>query len=107
MGYEYNTLNPKKHSGNIEIKLSNLNPANKYTIEIIDNAYKTPARTTLLDTANSKNANATIILNLNKSFNWYDFSVKIKGHDTFEKRYAGRVETGKESKSDPAMGMVI
>jgi len=107
LGYEYNTLNPKKHSGNIEIKLSNLNPANKYTIEIIDNAYKTPARTTLLDTANSKNANATIILNLNKSFNWYDFSVKIKGHDTFEKRYAGRVETGKESKSDPAMGMVI
>ena len=47
------------------------------------------------------------MLNLNKSFYWYDISVKIKGNDIFEKRYAGRVETGRESKSDPAMGMVI
>jgi phospholipase C len=30
--------------------------------------------------------------------------VKIKGNNLFEKRYAGRVETGKESFTDPMMG---
>jgi phospholipase C len=108
-GYEYNSVSSgsKKHSGNIEIKLTNSDPINKYTIDIIDNAYKTPTLTTLLDTANSKNADGSIVLDLNKSFYWYDISVKIKGNNIFEKRYAGRVETGRESKSDPAMGMVI
>ena len=106
-GYEYNSRNLKKHSGNVTIKLNNLNPANKYAVDIIDNAYKTPARTMLVDAANSKTADASIVLNLNKSFCWYDFSVKIKGNGIFEKRYAGHVETGKESRSDPAMGMVL
>jgi phospholipase C len=106
-GYEYNSAGSKKLTGNLEIKLTNLNPGNKYTVEFIDNVYKTPASTTLLDTANSKNADGDIILNLGKSFNWYDITVKIKGNDFFERRYAGHVETGEESKSDPAMGMVI
>jgi phospholipase C len=106
-GYEYNSVNSKKHSGNVEIKLTNLNPIKRYTVDIIDNAYKTPALTALLDTATSKNADTVIKLDLNKSFCWYDISVKVKGNDIFEKRYAGRVETGKEGKSDPAMGMVM
>jgi len=107
LGYEHNPGNSKKLTGNVEIKLANLNPANTYTVDIIDNAYKTPVLTTSLDTAISKNAHQNIICNLNKSFNWYDITVKIKGNNIFEKRYAGHVETGKESKTDPAMGMVI
>ena len=47
------------------------------------------------------------IIDLNKSSGWYDFTVKITGHDIFERRYAGRVETGKPGISDPAMGRVI
>jgi phospholipase C len=35
---------------------------------------------------------------------WYDFSVLVKGHEGFEKRYAGRIETGRDSISDPYMG---
>jgi len=49
----------------------------------------------------------SIVLDLNKNFNWYDFSVKVKGNGTFEKRYAGHVEAGKESRTDPLMGRVI
>lgn len=37
-------------------------------------------------------------------FGWYDFTVMLPGETPVEKRYAGRVETGKESYSDPAMG---
>jgi phospholipase C len=44
---------------------------------------------------------------LSGSYNWYDLIVKIKGFDLFEKRYAGRVETGAHSKSDPAMGSMV
>jgi phospholipase C len=36
-----------------------------------------------------------------------DFSIKVAGYDDFEKRYAGRVEKGKEGFSDPFMGRVI
>ena len=47
------------------------------------------------------------MLNLRDSHGWYDFSIKVAGYDDFEKRYAGRVETGKEGFSDPFMGRVI
>ncbi|GAA4438766.1 phospholipase C, phosphocholine-specific [Ravibacter arvi] len=39
---------------------------------------------------------------LSESGSWYDFSVLVGGKRTF--RFAGRVETGKDSVSDPAMG---
>lgn len=39
---------------------------------------------------------------LTKSGNWYDFS--LKSDKGFHHRFAGRVETGKHSISDPAMG---
>jgi phospholipase C len=34
---------------------------------------------------------------------WYDLSVAIKGDATFVRRFAGHVETGKDSITDPAM----
>jgi phospholipase C len=45
-----------------------------------------------------------VTLPLAKSQGWYDFSVRVKGHDGFEKRFAGRIETGRDSISDPYMG---
>ena len=36
--------------------------------------------------------------------NWYDFMVTCSGAATFRRRFAGRIETGKDSVSDPAMG---
>ena len=37
-------------------------------------------------------------------YGWYDFSVKIQGQEHFERRFAGRIEIGKDSYSDPFMG---
>lgn len=42
-------------------------------------------------------------LALEKSHGWYDLSVRIQGKEGFEKRYAGRIETGTDGISDPAM----
>jgi phospholipase C len=37
------------------------------------------------------------------SGNWYDFTLSMAGG--FERRFAGRLETGKDGLSDPAMGV--
>ena len=74
-----------------------------YEINITDNAYK--AKPIIKEV--SKDVTSTLVLKLDKSFGLYDFSMRIKGFDNFEKRYAGRVETGKESFTDPYMGRSI
>lgn len=72
-------------------------------VEINDLSYKTGKK--VLDLP--KDGTANLILNLQNSYQWYDFSVKVEGNGTFEKRYVGHVETGRYSFTDPAMGMVI
>ena len=93
------------NNNKVALRLLNTNNADKYTVEITDNAYKTAGQTKILPAARNNKAQETIVLiDTTKSFGWYDFSVKIKGDQSFEKRYAGRIETGKESQSDPVMG---
>ncbi|OZI74807.1 phosphocholine-specific phospholipase C [Bordetella genomosp. 12] len=38
------------------------------------------------------------------SGSWYDFTVRLAEDPAYERRFAGRVETGKASVTDPAMG---
>jgi phospholipase C len=90
----------KKLTGNIEINVSN--EGNVNTVEITDH-YTNNTQTKSLNSS----ASATMVLDLTKTYGWYDFTVKVKGNDSFEKRYAGRVETGKESFTDPMMGGVV
>ncbi|MEO8414301.1 MAG: phospholipase domain-containing protein [Ginsengibacter sp.] len=97
----------KKLTGNIDLKITKMDAAKSFTVEIRDNAYKNKSTTKVLAVNTADNGNGhTIILNLNKSFGWYDFSALIKCHDSFERRYAGHVETGKESFTDPVIGRV-
>ena len=100
--YERSGLLKNKLSGNIELKISNLSRDHSYEIEILDNAYKNKPLSKKISPANE----AAILLNLDKSFGWYDFSVNVKWNGSFSKRFAGRVETGKETFSDPFMGAV-
>ena len=52
-------------------------------------------------------ATADIPLDTASSHGWYDFSVAVKGIDSFEQTYSGRVETGKDGFTDPAMGGAV
>ena len=92
----------KKLTGDVEIKLRNTGKQ-KLTVEVTDNAYKGKAQTKVINPG----AQTSIIVDLSKSSGWYDLSVKVKGQKDFEKRYAGRVETGKVSITDPLMGRVV
>ena len=93
----------KKLSGNIHLKIDN-NSSKTFEIEIKDNAYKNKAINKMLPPKKEAEEGCSVVLNLNKSFGWYDFSVFIKGFDDFERRYAGHVETGNASFTDPFMG---
>ena len=86
-------------TGNGVLHLAN-NGSQALTIEVADHAYGAhyPAKPL------PAGATAALALPLTDSHGWYDFSVRIKGHEGFEKRYAGRIETGRDSISDPQMG---
>jgi phospholipase C len=90
-------------SGNIRLKFANLNGGKPYHIEIIDNAYKTNNHQKEIKTGLS----SSLVLDLSKSFGWYDFTLKVAGNGQFSQRFAGRVETGRPGFSDPFMGRVV
>ena len=65
--------------------------ANKY--------YATPAQRLRL----AQGSTGRIRLPLVQSAYWYDFSVRVTGQADYSRRFAGHLETGKPSISDPAM----
>ena len=86
------------------VTVKRLNNDKDFEINIEDKSYKKQPRSITL---NGTNPTVTSIWNLRDSFCWYDIAVKVKGYDGYEKRYAGHVETGQTSKTDPQMGRVI
>jgi len=99
--YQRSLTDSKKLTGNVELKLHNPGKGS-HTFEVTDHSYKTNNVTKVV----GPGSKAVLALNLANSHGWYDFSVKVSGSHSFEKRYAGRVETGKSSFSDPHMGNV-
>ena len=98
-GYERGRAGNGKPTGNVVLEFHNLD--NKaHTLLITDQSYNTGTRKKVV-AAQQKIA---VILDLSKSFNWYDLSVKIDGVTGFEQRFAGHVETGVISHTDPLMG---
>ncbi|MEO7991932.1 MAG: phospholipase domain-containing protein [Chryseolinea sp.] len=68
--------------------------------EIKDNSYNQKAQT--LHVAARKSSQT--VIDLLSSHGWYDTSVFIQNGNGFESRFAGRIENGKDSITDPAMG---
>ena len=88
-------------TGNVLVRLRNA--ADKpVSVEIGDNAYKTKSVTRRIEPRQE----ISVILRLEQSHGWYDYSVKARGSDA-ESRFAGRVETGRASFSDPLMGGIV
>jgi phospholipase C len=100
--YEGGRMNKAKLTGNILITITNTSKEAR-TVQVADNSYKTGKQVKTI----APGASAEFTLNLSKSYNWYDCSVKVKGYDQFEERFAGRVETGQTTKTDPLMGGVV
>ena len=89
-------------TGAIEIKATAADRRQGHTLELRDNAYHARPRTRGL----TPGGQTTLTVDTRRASGWYDVSLRISSGKRFEKRYAGRVETGKWSISDPAMGNV-
>ncbi|MBO9204453.1 MULTISPECIES: phosphocholine-specific phospholipase C [Niastella] len=100
--YELDAITHKP-TGNVLLQLTNTDTHKAVQVIVKDNAYKKKD----IEKEIAKGGKVTIPLALKDSYGWYDVSVTIKGANAFEKRYAGRVETGKESFSDPYMGRMV
>ncbi|WP_315823189.1 phospholipase domain-containing protein [Paraflavitalea speifideaquila] len=100
--YEPASDNPAQLSGKLVLTFAN-GAKTPQTVIITDNAYKTASQTVIVQPGRENLA----IINTIKSHSWYDFTFTVKGHATYSKRYAGRIETGRNSKTDPLMGRVV
>lgn len=92
-----------KLTGNVVIKVTNTHASKDYTITIKDAGYGKNN----LERKVKAGATEGIVLDLKKSYSWYDFILKVEGTENFEQRYAGRVETGAAGFSDPLMGGIV
>ena len=45
----------------------------------------------------------SVVLDTERSGNWYDVTVTSAAHPSFSRRFMGHMETGKTTTSDPAM----
>jgi phospholipase C len=88
-----------ERGGDVKVELSNDGP-DPLTFVLSANAYfDTEPRLEVV-------SNGTLMhsWSLSDSARWYDFSVEVDGKPGFLRRFAGRVETGRHSFSDPALG---
>ncbi len=86
-------------TGAVEVHLTNQD-SREHTITVTDNAYGTGEIHKTLPAGGT----ATVTVATRRSHGWYDIRVRVANISGFEYRYAGRVETGMWSYSDPAMG---
>lgn len=89
-------------SGEVYVEVSNRG-AQACTVEIVDNAYGLGGPWTLKI---ASGATAKQRWPLADSYRWYDFSVTLADDTSgYSRRFAGRLENGEASVSDPAMGV--
>jgi phospholipase C len=86
--------------GDLCIRLTN-GGARACRFELTSNAYANDGRRTLVV---GPHAELEHRLSLRNSGHWYDFSVEVDHLGGYLRRFAGRVETGRHSISDPALG---
>jgi len=94
----YEKDSSKRLTGNVTLLIVNRG-TKPVEVTVADKSYKQKSVTKTIGAGN----NTTIKVTSAKSSGWYDSSVTINGNTIFEHRFAGRVETGNESISDPAM----
>jgi phospholipase C len=93
-------MNEPALTGSVEIIVRVDDRRQKMTLLVEDNAYGNEQIRTVLP--NDQLHRVTV--ETAKSFGWYDLRVSLADMPLFMKHYAGRVETGKSSVSDPTMG---
>jgi phospholipase C len=101
-GYEQHGFFSRSFTGSLLLTLHN-DGDKPLQVSLSGRAYQTPSRYIDL-AAHGKKA---VIMDLSKQENWYDIILAVTGYGSFSRQYAGHVETGRESTTDPYMGGII
>ncbi len=96
----------QKLTGDATLRLVNRDPKNPLVVEVEDLAYGATKKTVTVPPATGGDSPTTLTLALARSHGWYDLRVSIASAPQYGRRYAGHIETGRESLSDPYMGRV-
>jgi phospholipase C len=91
---------PEASVAQLRVSFTNKGKKGSYRASILHHAYGFPNQTNLIPPGGV----SEVTVDLVPSHGWYDFSVRIDGRKHFERRYAGHVETGQPSFSDPQIG---
>ncbi|HEY1685381.1 MAG TPA: phospholipase C, phosphocholine-specific [Tepidisphaeraceae bacterium] len=89
--------------GGVELQIANRDPQQTFSALIADRSYKNASQNHPI----APNGTAALLIDTRTSYQWYDFDLKVGDKPNFYRRFAGRVETGQWSYSDPAMGGVV
>lgn len=84
----------------LRLILANLSQIEERRVQIIDNAYGAETVMELLRPGMQK----ILELDQSRSAGWYDFTIHTVSDPLFSVRYAGRIENGEASISDPQIG---
>ena len=98
--YERSSSRGGELTGRVQLRVHNRDTRHGYHLVVKDMAYQ--GKDIVASVA--AGATADIVVPTAASHGWYDFAVTVSGVDGFEQRYSGRVETGKDGYTDPAMG---
>ncbi|MGC4017307.1 MAG: phospholipase C, phosphocholine-specific [Luteolibacter sp.] len=82
------------------LTLSNQDSSLPVKVTLADTAYGMPPITKTL----APGETTQVPFDLTASSRWYDLEIQIDGAPKFSRRFAGRVETGEDSQSDPQIG---
>jgi phospholipase C len=93
-------VNLRSTSDSAALKLFNQGPARLLTITVEDQASGNKPHTIQIEAGMMSG----LALDLEGSHGWYDLRIRVTGAPHYEQRYAGHVETGRETFSDPFMG---
>ncbi len=97
-----NGLLIKKLNGNLVFAIEN-GGTEALNLLFVDNKYKADSKSVLV----KPKTKVKVVFELASNGNWYDVSVMAKGKNNFLQRYAGKIETGEITNTDPFMAGVM
>lgn len=83
----------------LDVEIANQSSRAK-TVRVTHEVYQQERTVITLEASSS----VTVPIDFEDSFHWYDFVITVEGMPAFHQRYAGHVETGYPSSTDPVMG---
>lgn len=92
-----------KPSPRLQIRIENLERGRKRNLTLLHQGYK---KAKMKEKFVLGDKEVVLDVDLSKTYGWYDFSLLVDGDTNTLYRYAGHVETGKASYTDPLMGQM-